>query len=97
MLTMLGLLPPGTDLGETAAATYGEAVAGYYDPRSGRLRIVKGAQTGNRVLYEMTVAHELTHALEDQRFDLDVDADGRGRRRRARLPRRWSRAPPPRS
>jgi hypothetical protein len=24
------------------------------------------------VLYEMTVAHELTHALEDQHFDLDV-------------------------
>jgi hypothetical protein len=73
VLTLLGLVPPGTDLGETAAETFGESVAGYYDPRSGRLRIVKGAQTANRVLYEMTVAHELTHALEDQRFDLDVD------------------------
>jgi hypothetical protein len=72
MLALLGLLPAGTDLGETAATTYGEAVAGYYDPRSGRLRIVKGAQTANRVLYEMTVAHELTHALEDQRFDFDL-------------------------
>lgn len=73
VLTMLGLLPEGTDLGEAAAATYEEAVAGYYDPRTERMRIVKGAQTANRVLYEMTVAHELTHALEDQHFDLDVD------------------------
>jgi hypothetical protein len=73
LLVLLGLLPPGTDLGEAAASTYGEGVAGYYDPRSGRLRIVKGAQTANRVLYEMTVAHELTHALEDQRFDLDLE------------------------
>jgi hypothetical protein len=73
LLALLGLLPPGTDLGKAAASTYGESVAGYYDPRSGRLRIVKGAQTGNRVLYEMTVAHELTHALEDQRFGFDLD------------------------
>jgi hypothetical protein len=73
LLGLLGLLPPGTDLGEAAASTYGEGVAGYYDPRSGRLRIVKGAQTANRVLYEMTVAHELTHALEDQRFDFDLE------------------------
>jgi len=72
LLALVGLLEPGTDLGEAAASTYGEAVAGYYDPRSGRLRIVEGAQTANRVLYEMTVAHELTHALEDQRFDFDL-------------------------
>ena len=69
---MLGLLPAGTDLGEAAASTYEEGVAGYYDPRSGRMRIVEGAQTANRVLYEMTVAHELDHALEDQRYDLDL-------------------------
>jgi hypothetical protein len=77
-LVLLGLLPPGTDLGEAAASTYGEAVAGYYDPRSGRMRVVEGAQTANRVLYEMTVAHELTHALEDQHFDFDLDAMAAG-------------------
>jgi hypothetical protein len=78
VLVMLGLLPPGTDLGEAAASTYEEAVAGYYDPRTGRMRIVEGAQTVNRVLYEMTVAHELTHALEDQRFDFDLDVMAAG-------------------
>jgi hypothetical protein len=72
LLVLLGLLPPGTDLGEAVASMYGDGVAGYYDPRSGRMRIVEGAQTANRVLYEMTVAHELTHALEDQRFGFDL-------------------------
>ena len=73
VLGLFGLLAPGTDLGEAMASAYEDAVAGYYDPRSGRMRIVQGAQTANRVLYEMTVAHELTHALEDQRFDFDLE------------------------
>jgi hypothetical protein len=73
VLELLGLVPRGTDLGAAVASTYGDAVAGYYDPRSGRLRIVEGAQTANRVLYEITVAHELTHALEDQRFQLSTE------------------------
>src|SRR5215218_9806659 len=36
VLALLGLVPRGTDLRETAAETFGESVAGYYDPRSGR-------------------------------------------------------------
>ncbi len=32
-----------------------------------------GAQTTNRFLEEITLAHELTHALEDQRFGLDLE------------------------
>ena len=72
VLELLGLLPPGTDLGAALADTYEAGVAGYYDPRSGRMRIVEGAQTANRVLYEMTVAHELNHALEDQALDYDL-------------------------
>jgi hypothetical protein len=74
VLALLGLVPTGTDLGEAVESTLSEAVAGYYDPRTQRLRIVKGAQTANRVLYEMVLAHELTHALEDQRFGFDLDA-----------------------
>ena len=53
-------------------------MAGYYDPRSGALRVIEGAQTGSRVLYETTVAHELTHALDDEHFDLDEDAVAEG-------------------
>ncbi len=78
LLAMLGLLPPDLDLGEVALGTFDSAVAGYYDPRSGALRVIEGAQTGNRVLYETTVAHELTHALEDSEFDFDLDAMAAG-------------------
>ncbi len=71
VLRMLGLIEPGTDLRKLSASLYGEGgVAGYYDPRSKRLRIVTGSATGSRVLREITLAHELTHALEDQRFGL---------------------------
>ncbi|HET9740947.1 MAG TPA: hypothetical protein VFP78_22740, partial [Solirubrobacteraceae bacterium] len=71
--TLLGLLEPGDDLRELSRSLFGEGVAGYYDPRDGRLRVVEGAGTGTRVLEEMVLAHELTHALEDQRFELPTD------------------------
>jgi hypothetical protein len=74
LYALLGLIEPGTDLRELSASLFGEGVAGYYDPRDGRLRTVTGAATGTRVLAEMVLAHELTHALEDQRFGFDVDA-----------------------
>jgi hypothetical protein len=73
ILKLLGLIEPGADLRELTASLFGEGVGGYYDPRSGRLRVVTGTVTGTRVLAEMVIAHELTHALEDQRFGLDVD------------------------
>lgn len=70
----LGLLPEGTDLKEVSASIFGEQVAGYYDPRDGRLRIVEDAAgSGNRVVDEMILAHELTHALEDQAFGFDME------------------------
>jgi hypothetical protein len=73
MLELLGLVPEGTDLKEAYESTLTELVAGYYDPRKDRLRIVAGAQTENRVLYEMVLAHELTHVLEDQAYEFDLD------------------------
>jgi hypothetical protein len=78
LYTLLGLLPPGTDLREVSGSIFGEQVAGYYDPRDGRLRIVEGAATSNRVVDEMTIAHELDHALEDQAIGLDEDATSAG-------------------
>ncbi|MET0816862.1 MAG: hypothetical protein ABWZ67_04880 [Solirubrobacteraceae bacterium] len=78
VLAMLGLLPPGFDLGEATLGNFDEAIAGYYDPRSGALRVIEGAQTGGPVLYESTVAHELAHALDDEHFDLDEDAVAEG-------------------
>jgi hypothetical protein len=84
----LGLLDAGTDLRDISASMFGEQVAGYYDPSNGRLRIVSGAAgTGNRVVDEMVLAHELTHALEDQAFGFSLSeleaSDDTGYARRA--------------
>ena len=68
VLKLLGLIEPRVDLRAISASVFGEGVAGYYDPRSKRLRIVSG--TTPDALSEMVLAHELTHALEDQRFGL---------------------------
>lgn len=72
LLTLLGLLPPGTDLRRIASAVYGEQVAGYYDPRRKQLSLVRGAGVD-----DVTLAHELTHALEDQHVDLQRLEGGR--------------------
>jgi hypothetical protein len=68
----LGLLPEGTDLREVTGSIFASQVAGYYDPRTKRLRIVEGVAT-NRVVDEMIIAHELDHALEDQAIGLDLE------------------------
>jgi hypothetical protein len=73
VLKLVGLLEPSVDLRHVSATVFGQGVAGYYDPRTKRLRIVRGVQTTNRFLEEITLAHELTHALEDQRFGLDLE------------------------
>jgi hypothetical protein len=65
----LGLIDPDANLRDLTGSLFEEGVAGYYDTRDGRLRVVKGAGTGNRVISEITLAHELDHALEDQQFN----------------------------
>lgn len=77
LLGLLGLVPPRTSLRTVAASLYGEGVAGYYDPRTGRLKVVTGAATSTRAMTEIVIAHELTHALEDQRFPL-LDDQSKG-------------------
>ena len=71
VLKLLGLIEADVDLRKISSSVFGEGVAGYYDPRSKRLRIVSGATPD--ALGEMILAHELTHALEDQRFGLALD------------------------
>ena len=80
LLKLLGLLEPDVSLRDISASVFSQGVAGYYDPRTKRLRTVSGAATSTRVLTEMVLAHELTHALEDQRYGLDNAGVGRRRR-----------------
>jgi hypothetical protein len=74
VLELLGLLQPGTDLRKVAGEISGGQVAGYYDTRRKRLAIVAGPGAGSGVLSEITLAHELDHALEDQRLGLKDQA-----------------------
>ncbi len=73
VLKLLGLIEPDVDMRTLSGSVFGEGVAGYYDPRSKRLRIVEDATPGP--LADIVLAHELNHALEDQRFGLALDED----------------------
>ena len=76
VLKLLGLIDASVDLRDVSASVFSEGVAGYYDPRTKRMRTVRGAATGTKVLAEMVLAHELTHALEDQRYGLGLADQG---------------------
>ena len=76
VLKLLGLIDASVDLRDVSASVFSEGVAGYYDLRTKRMRTVRGAATGTRVLAEMVLAHELTHALEDQSYGLGIADQG---------------------
>jgi hypothetical protein len=67
-LSLLGLLNPGFDLYDLYINLYSEQVAGYYDPETKEMFVVQGDQFGG--LQRMNYAHEFTHALQDQTYDL---------------------------
>jgi hypothetical protein len=69
LLVMLGLLPPDARLRGLLTKALTEEVAGYYSPRTGKMALVRGAGLDGLVA-EVALAHELTHALEDQRFGI---------------------------
>jgi hypothetical protein len=70
VLELLGLLEPGVDLRKVAGDVSSEQVAGYYDTQRKRLAIVAGSAASDSVLSEITLAHELDHALDDQAIGL---------------------------
>ena len=71
--TALGLLPPGTDLKAEAVKLLAGQVAGYYNPETKSFKLVRGRAKGAAAL--IAVAHELTHALDDQYYDLEAHSD----------------------
>ena len=66
---IVGLLGPDDRL-EAAYGSTGDLAAAAYDPETKRLYVVSDAVVANRALVEFVLAHELDHALEDQRFGL---------------------------
>ena len=67
-LKALGLLDEDADLDEQVEEQLDAGVVGFYDPRTDRL-VVRGRELD--VFTELVLVHELTHALQDQHFDLD--------------------------
>lgn len=68
VLAAFGLLSPDFDLYGFYRELYSEQVAGYYDPETKEMYVVKGM--GFKGTERMTYAHEFTHALQDQVYDL---------------------------
>ena len=69
LLKLLGLIPADASLRKLLGKAFGSEVGGYYDPSTGRLSVVGGS---GGLIREITLAHELTHALEDQHFDVET-------------------------
>lgn len=67
---LLGLIPSEMDLLATTTELLREQVGGYYDPRTEAFYMMDQYRQG--ALADIILAHELTHALDDQHFDLDA-------------------------
>ena len=64
----IGVIPPDADLRESLRTFLGGQVVGFYDPESKELVYVGSGDFG--LEERLVLAHELTHALDDQHFDL---------------------------
>jgi hypothetical protein len=73
VLKLLGLLAPADDLRDIAGSLFGEEVAAYYEPSRQRLTLIREAYGDDTEFDQVVLAHELTHALEDQRFRAGLD------------------------
>lgn len=68
-LHTVGLLPPGCDFRDTVMKVLLSQVGGFYDVDTKSFKMMqRGAP--NQLINSVLVAHELTHALDDQYFDL---------------------------
>ena len=68
VLKKFGLLPRDFDLGKFLVALLKEQVAGYYDPKTKTVNLLDWVAPEQQ---KPVLAHELTHALQDQSFDLE--------------------------
>lgn len=87
-LKAFGLIPEAMDLGSYVPELLTSQIAGFYDPHRKSLAVVDrpggllgreaGAQLGAEMAHKMEdglLVHELTHAIQDQHFDLDRLSD----------------------
>jgi hypothetical protein len=67
-LAAVGLVPPGVDLVDAVSSLQRSGALAFYDPETKKVT-VRGKELTPAT--EVTLAHELTHALQDQHFDLE--------------------------
>jgi hypothetical protein len=68
VLKAFGLVSPEFNLADFLVTFYTEQAAGVYDPRSKTMLIASWIAPE---MQQMVLAHELTHALQDQNFELE--------------------------
>ena len=85
--SMLGLFPPGMDLKAETVKLLKSQIAGFYDPHGKQMVLVQGLNdttASDRMIEfvvqrdlvnDMLLAHELTHALQDQNYALQDNLD----------------------
>ena len=72
MLRMLGLIPADCDVRKTMMDVLLNQIGGFYDPPSRSFFMLKrSGVTYSPAFSRVLIAHELTHALDDQYVDLD--------------------------
>ncbi len=69
VLSTIGLLEPDYDLLQFYIDLYSEQIAGYFDSETKEMNVISDAGFGG--LERMTYAHEFTHVLQDQNYDLE--------------------------
>ncbi len=65
---LLGLIDPELDLLQTTLDLLRSQVGGYYDPKTKSFYMIDSFKQGG--MADIILAHELTHALDDQQYDL---------------------------
>ena len=73
-LRAMGLVSGKADLLAAARKSSAERVLAYYDPDRKEI-VIRGGTTHLDVAHRVVLAHELTHVLQDQHFDLNAMED----------------------
>ena len=69
LFRLLGVIGPEADLRDTYDTLYATGTGGFYEPETGELVVrVAGEELGPQA--SAALVHELTHALQDQHFEL---------------------------
>jgi len=68
VLSAVGLLHRNFDLIDFYKKLYSEQIAGFYDSETKEMNVISDGHFGG--MERMTYAHEFTHALQDQNYDL---------------------------